>query len=199
MRTITLRTILYFLLLLTSAITLLSRPYVLEQVRAEQLDPLWILSGPCLFGLFFVLFVIDEISKARSGQKTSRLPFAPMVFGLVLLIFLLPSSFREYQARHTADVTTSAFFSDLLRSKDARVRALVMMASSCNLSVDDEWSSVIEKGLLDQDPMVQDAAKHAVQERFSMHFPDGSDGVEGAKAALKNWNDSFFIAKKSSK
>ena len=195
---ILLRTILYFSLLLTSATTLLTRPYLLEQVRLGDLHPWWILCGPILFAIFFVFYIIDEIYKANSTTLKSKVPCLSLVFCFTILLFLLPSTFREYRTRNTPQITSPDFLDGLLSSKDARVRSLVMLASSCSLHDNQHWSTWIEAGLSDNDPMVQEAAKFALGKRFGIHFSSDSS-IEDARNMLKNWNASFFAEKKSLK
>ncbi len=192
------RIILYFSLLTTSAITLLTRPYLLEQVRLGDLHPWWLLCGPILFAIFFVIYIIDEFYKANTSTQKSKVPFLSLIFGFTILLFLLPSTFREYRTRKTPKITSPAFLKDLLSSKDARVRSLVMLASSCVLHDNNDWTNWIETGLSDKDPMVQEAAKFALEKRIGIHFPSDVS-IEDAKNMLENWNVSFFAEKKSLK
>jgi hypothetical protein len=192
------RIILYFSLLITSAIALLTRPYLLVQVRLGDLHPWWLLCGPVLFAVFFAIYIIDEFYKSNASTTKSKVPFLSLIFGFTILLFLLPSTFREYRTRKTPKITSPAFLEDLLSSKDARVRSLVMLSSSCISHDNEHWTTWLESGLLDKDPMVQDAAKFALEKRIGIHFPSDAS-IEDVRNMLKNWNASFGAEKKSSK
>lgn len=179
-----LRLLLYFALLLTSTITLIARPYLIETIRDGQIDPMWILAGPILFTLFFITYMVDQI-------RRGKLAILSILFGLALMVFLFPTSFREYQARRTPTINTQAFFDTLLHSPDARIRTLVLMASSCQLNSNQDWAFFVEKGLSDSDPMVQEAAKQAISQKLGVQFSDDDAGLARAKNTLRDWSASL--------
>lgn len=184
----TFRTILYFSLLLTSAIILLGRPYLVEQIRMENITPGWIIAGPILFGILFLIYIFDEINRKKSGSTKPELPMRSFIFGLLILVFLLPSSLREYKTRQAAPINTLEFFKELLESKDARVRTLVMMSTTNQLKSKEQWAELIEIGLSDPDPMVQSAATIALEQRIGIQLGVGHS-VEEMKIILNDWKN----------
>ncbi len=172
-----LRVALYICLIATAGLTLVGGPYLMKLVREGSLAPIWILSAPILFGIFFLFFAMDEIFKTSKGNGAYKPMLAPLLFGVLLLAFLLPGRFREYEARKMPAVASYAFFKTLASSKDARVRALVMVAT-CALESPEEWMSLIRTGLADADPLVQDAARFAIRERAGMGIQDDTEPDE---------------------
>lgn len=179
-----LRVFLYISLISTGALSLLARPHLVAQVRAGLFPASWVLIGPGLFALFFLVFAIDEIFIRGPKKGKHRAGIVPLVFGALVIVFLLPSSFQEYRARRTADLGTPAFYYDLFKSKDARVRALVMVASSQIQGSTQDWVQLMNMGLSDPDPLVQASAVHQVADRMGAHLSEDSNGVEEAKALL---------------
>ena len=182
------RTILYFSLLLTSAVILLGRPYLVEQIRQENLNAGWIIAGPLLFGILFLIYIFDEINRRKNSPTKPGLPMRSFVFGLLILVFLLPSSLREYKTRHASQINTMEFLKELLESKDARVRTLVMMSTTSQLESKQQWAELIEKGLTDPDPMVQSAARIAIEQRIGVQL-DVGHSVEDMKIILNDWKN----------
>jgi len=186
----TFRTILYFSLLAVSAFTLLSRPYLLEQIRAEKIAAWWILTGPLLFGVLFLIYMIDELNRSKKQTHQSKHVLLTLIFGLIVLVFLLPSSFREYKTRTATQISSAKFLNELWLSKDARVRTLVIMAASCQIKTNQEWTKIIELGLSDLDPMVQNAAKIALQEHLGIEL-NHDHSLQDAKGLLEKWKNSL--------
>ncbi len=194
-----LRVALYVLLIITAAFALLARPYLLAEIRAEHFLPVWILVGPVLFGSIFLIFCIDEIFIRGPKKGRRKTSIVPMAFGALLLVLVLPSSFQEYKTRQIREVATPAFYKELLKSKDARVRALVMIASSCSVQSGNEWSEIMHKGLNDTDPLVQGAAIQEVASQLGVQLPSNDEGAKQALSLLATWNESYFAVKKSVK
>lgn len=189
------RTAFYVLVLISAVFALLSRPYILHEVRNNTLEPFWILLGPAVFGFFFISLLVTEVLYAQS-LKFRSLPLFPFIVGGVFLVVLAPSSFREYQARQTRHQNTSQYLTEMLKSQDARVRALVMMATSCSHGVDN-WTPILSQGLSDNDPLVQEAAKQAIMQQTGAQFHEGPLGLQEARDTLKQLGGSLFLDKKS--
>ena len=192
-----LRRVLYSALVLSAAMTLLSRTYILPSVRDGAVSPIWVLVFPAVFAALFIIFVADEIALARSGRPKRLLSIVPYAFGAVLLTLLLPTHIQEYRARKAAPIQSVGFYDDLFGSRDARTRALVMTAATCAALPASQWYRLMDKGLSDGDPLVRQAAKRSVGDRTGNRFAEGALGVDHAKKVLKSWHESIFVAKKN--
>ena len=58
----------------------------------------------------------------------------------------------------------------LLKSKDARIRALVLNAAICSDVSPNQLHQIIQQGLNDADPLVKEAAVKAVEKITGNHF-----------------------------
>jgi len=183
------------MLIASGAFTLLARPNIIEMVRVGKINSLFVLLGPALFALFLVFFALMGIfSKRRNRQPIS---IATTFFGALLLAIIVPESLREYNARQSPRVASYEFFKDFLHSQDARVRALLIMSASCTAKSSEEWLDILESGLADKDPLVQEAAKHVISDKMGLHLGSGPQGLQSARNMLETWNSADFVAHKS--
>lgn len=189
------RHLINLLLIASGAFTLLARPSIVELTRAEKLNSFFILLGPALFSFFLALFAISTFFASK--RKRRPVSAITLVFGALLLTIMIPESIREYNARKTPKIASFAFFKDLQHSQDARIRALLVLSASCTTNSDEDWSKIINKGLGDADPLVQEAAKYAISQKIGQPIAADAEGLEHAKNMLETWNSKDFMANKN--
>lgn len=178
--------------LASGATTLFARPAITEAVRQGRIDSLFVLLAPGLFAVFLTLFVITTgLFQKRLQPRMSLMAF---FFGALLLAVIVPETMREYNTRLTSGVASSAFFQDMLRSKDARVRALLVMSASCTTNSTDEWSQIIQVGLSDRDPLVREAAKYALDNRNIHHIKNDNDSLNENRGIVNTWEQRNSVA-----
>lgn len=189
------RATLYLLLIASGALTLLARPYIIQLIRSGEADALWILIGPLSFALLLVVFTVDNFMRQRQGPTKSGSSLIMPIFGILLLAILLPGSLREYKARNTPELSSFEFVESFLRYRDARVRALLMVSSSCIVPDPEKWRSLIDQGLKDPDPMVRQAAERALSNRLGIEIREHKNNDNDEKNVLKFWNHSKLVSK----
>jgi hypothetical protein len=172
---------LVLLLLLAVGAALFLQPLVVNWVRDEGGAAGFVLVAPALFTAVIVLFALD------TWRTAARLGFFPgrrllfLAFAAVLTGLLLPDTWLEFQVR-TAPAAAGGRDERLFRSKDARVRALVVEAAGRRA---DKAQAVplLTRALDDRDPMVRAAAVAVIAERSG----DATLDAAGARAALLSW------------
>lgn len=184
--------------LICSAIALLlARPYLIHAIRAHELIAEWLLVGPFIFLAFFLLDLAFELF----GQKTrpmAILDYVRVVFGVVVIALIFPSSLREYQVRQFSDPMALELIENFLEHKDARIRALAILASSRHKFGDKNLGALIHKGLLDKDPLVQQAAKLVIEDNFGIRLRNGAEGIHQAQSFIQNVDSSALLMRKGS-
>jgi len=178
------RIFLYFCIVAIAAATLISKPYLLTEIRLKHIESYWILVGPFIFSFLFLVFCVDEIFIRGRKKDHHKIAFIPIAFGALLLVSLLPTSLQEYKTRESSPIGSFSFHNELFHSKDARVRALVVISSSCSLHSDKEWTNLMEKALADQDPLVRQAAIQQISLRFATDLTLDEEGRQQASSLL---------------
>lgn len=180
-----LRRALLVLLVLSAAAALLVQPRVIAAVRTDSLDAAWLVVAPAIFALVVVLAALDTW---RTARRTGFF-WGPSVLLIALCVaflgLLLPSTFSEYRAR-TSPPAEGARMMALLKHKDPRVRALVMDAVGWRPGPREDAAPLLAVGLDDKDPLVAEAALHAVATKAGEPLA-GESGRARAHVLLAEW------------
>src|SRR5690606_4656802 len=123
------RALSYLGLVIVSVFIMFSRPYLLKLVRNQEVSPEWLLIGPCMFAILFLVFLGFEFYIKRSSAFTVS-DYIHIFFGFLIIALIFPSSILEYQVRKTPHPLSIELIENSLKSKDARMRALAILASS---------------------------------------------------------------------
>lgn len=105
-------------------------------------------------------------------------------FGLLIIVLLFPSSFREYRARRILDPMSVSLIEQFSKNKDAGIRTLAILAAGRHKINDPLLGALIHKALLDKDPLVQQAAKLVIEDNFGIRLKNGAEGIYQAQALL---------------
>lgn len=173
-------------LLVSAAIALFGQPLVVAEVRAERLPAAALLVTPLVFSLVVVLAALDAWRAARrrgyfSGRALVQLAFAAAFLGL-----LLPETLAEFRARTAPDFASADLLEQMIKSRDPRVRALVVENAGLRGSNDADVAHVLQLGLDDKEPRVREAARAAVEHRVGREL-SGPQGLETARATVRGW------------
>ena len=181
------RVVLLLVLVCAAAFALLGQPHLVSQVRAGSWLPETLFIAPALFSLFVLVTLADTLILARKRGFLSGRSLLQVGFALAVLAMLTPSAFFEYRARKTPQVNPSELLQQLVENRDARVRALVMEVAGYRLP-DAEMQDLLEKGLEDADPLVQEAAVRAISAASATPLEKG-DRFEKAREVLRQGRD----------
>ncbi|MBL93317.1 MAG: hypothetical protein CMH56_16075 [Myxococcales bacterium] len=158
------------MMVLSAVAVVFMRPILIRWVREEQMAPELLWAPAVVFFISLLLYVWTRAANNTSGsQKSAWLPFQ-VGFGLVILLLIIPGQLREYRARKTPETNTEMGMKSLLKSKDARIRALVLNAAVCSDVAPNQLHQIIQQGLQDADPLVQEAALKAVEKITGNRF-----------------------------
>jgi hypothetical protein len=180
-----LRRALLVLLVLSAAAALLVQPRVVAAVRTDTLDVAWLVVAPAIFALVVVLAALDTWRTARRTGFFRGPSVLLIALCVAFLGLLLPSTFSEYRAR-TSPPAEPARLMALLKHKDPRVRALVMDAVGWRPGPPEDAAPLLAVGLDDKDPLVSEAAVHAVANKAGEPLA-GAQGLERARALVTGW------------
>ena len=171
-------------LVIWAGVLLFSRSPLLKMVRDGELMPSWLFLGPAIFLVLFLLVLVLQFLKQQTHKKSLG-DFLPMLFGLTIIAMLFQSSFREYHARIVHIPLDISFLHDLSRSKDARIRALAILAAPRNNLSLEAFGSLIHQGLLDKDPLVQHAARMVIEDKLGIRLKNGDEGLFQAQELIR--------------
>ncbi len=177
-----LRTGLLVALMTAAAAALFARPMIVSQVHQSHLPPLALWAVPCLFAVVVVLVALHTWRTARrSGFFSGRLLMA-LCAALAFTGMLVPDAAQEYRTRSrgAGDNATVA----LMKSPDARVRAVVVELVGLRTTSNQDAAPLIEMALADGDVRVVQAALAATAHR---EHTDSDLTVEQAKAIVSAW------------
>ncbi|MFZ9886063.1 MAG: HEAT repeat domain-containing protein [Myxococcota bacterium] len=172
-----LRALLLVSLLAAAAFALLGHPSIVASVRAGRLAPEWLSLGPVLYLCFVVVATIDAVHAAKRRGHWNGRSLLQVLLALGFVAFLVPQAYGEYRARKAPPTTSSRLVAELVRHRDARVRAMAIDLAGYRAPLD-ELREVLLPALADRDPMVRQAALEAFQRRY-----DARD-IRDAGAAL---------------
>lgn len=182
-------------LIIVAVLLLLTRPYLVTAIRANVYSPVWLLVGPFLFlGLFLTFLTLEFFSKKRLLMSASD--YLRALFGILVIALLFPSSFREYRVRKFPDPMRVGLIEQFSTATDARIRALAMLASSRHNFHDKTIGALLHKGLLDKDPLVQQAAKLVIEDNFGIRLKNGAEGIHQAQSLIRDVGPEALLMKK---
>jgi peptidoglycan/LPS O-acetylase OafA/YrhL len=158
------RILLFVVLAVAAAVILFVQPQVTSRVREGDLAKEWLALGPGLLVAAFIAALLEVVRSARRRSRAWGKGFVQLGFAGLVFAFVATQSVFEYRARAAPPATSAELLEKLARSRDARVRALVMEVagarpSSANLD------ALLELGAKDKDPMVRAAAARARAQR----------------------------------
>lgn len=164
---------------------LLLQPKVVEAVRAERIDPAWLIAAPAVFALVVILAALDTWRSARRSGHFRGPSVVAIAAAIAFLGLLLPGAFSEYRTR-TSPEDAMARDLELLAHRDPRVRALVMEVLAYRPVPPEQVGEGLKRGLADPDPLVVDAAVHAVAHRAGVAL-EGADAAARAAQIVASW------------
>jgi hypothetical protein len=171
-------------LVICAAAFLFTRPFLIKAIREEVLAKEWLLVGPIIFLLLFLTFIVWEFFSRKNFF--SMFDYIKALFGVLVVILSFPSSLREYQVRKAANPVGIEFVTSYAANKDARIRALAILASSRHKFHEPAIGALIRQALLDKDPLVQQAAKLVIEDNFGIRLKNGVDGINQVNLLIKN-------------
>jgi hypothetical protein len=158
------RVSLLVLLVASAAAALLLQPRIIVAVRSGGLTPEWLLVTPGIFSLVVFASAVETALGARRRGYLSGRALLQLGFVVAFVAFLLPRAWSEYRARKAPPVASAQLLESLAKSRDARVRAVVMDLAGFRGQTGDV-AEVLERGLNDRDPMVRATARGSVSRR----------------------------------
>lgn len=192
-----LKLVVYFSMIFCAAIILLTRPYLVSAIRDAYLSPFWVFLGPLLFLVLFIGFLVLQ-SMEKSALPITLVDLVPFFFGIGLSVMLLHAAYLEYNARTLKKPLDIDFVAQFTSHKDARIRALAILALSASQFDDHNSSSLIHRALLDKDPIVQQAAKLVIEENLGIRFKNGAEGTKQAQDLMLETYPSALLTRKGS-
>jgi hypothetical protein len=127
--------------------------------------------------LVVALTALDVWRAWRSGRAANL----GWLFVTVSFVGVLaPQTWSEYRTRTGPPPSSAAHYQRLLKSSDARVRALVMEAIGYSPRPNAEVATVLRAGLDDADPLVREMARQALAHRVGHELTEAD-----ARAAAK--------------
>lgn len=190
-----LRLILHILLIIFAAIFLLMRTNIINTVRDNEYSPSWLFLGPGIFTALFLLLLAENVY-AKKIRLNNFNDLLPIFFGLMVIATLFSSFTNEYRARIAKNIIGVDFIKSFLDHQDARIRALAMLAVSSHNFFDTEAIGLIHSGLLDKDPLVQDAAKLVIENNLGIRFKNGTEGTGQAQKIMRDTAPSALLMRK---
>lgn len=172
-------------LLVSAGAALLAQPRVVEAVRADRLDPTWLAAAPAVFALVVVLAALDAWRGARRRGHFRGPSVVAVAAAIAFLGLLVPGAFSEYRTR-TSPGDVVARDLALLGHRDPRVRALVMEVLAYRPVAAGQVKDALGRGLADPDPLVVEAAVHAVSHRAGVAL-EGPDAPARAAQIVASW------------
>lgn len=192
-----LKLVIYFSMIVSAATILLIRPYLVENVREATISPHWLLLGPLVFLALFVVFLLVQFA-GKSGSTITLVDLLPVFVGIMVILLLFPPSLMEYRVRVSRKPIDIDFVEGFISDKDARIRALAVMALAGSQFDDRSTSSLIHRALLDKDPVVQQAAKLVIEENLGIRFKNGAEGTKQAQDLMLETYPSALLTRKGS-
>lgn len=179
-----------------ATVLVISRPYLVNAVRTEKVDAFWLLLGPGIFSALFLMHLLCEYFMKEHAPWTLA-DFFRMFFGFLIIALIFPSSLREYRIRKLPNLgpeTLEIFFN----SDDPRIRALTVLAASRDNFDNNVLGALIHKGLLDKDPLVQQAAKLVIEDNFAIRLRNGAAGNHQAQSIKQDVGPSALLMRERS-
>jgi hypothetical protein len=171
-------------LLVAGVLFVFVAPEVVAAARDGVLAPALVFLSPAAFGVALLLALLDGVLGFRGrGFLSVRSLLEVAALGLVMAL-VTRGAYREYRTRKAPPLTSLDTLEQLVRSKDAQVRALVVELAGHRERPAAGLLDVIERGLSDQDPRVRLAAEAALERRAG-HEIDDEDRAAAIRALLE--------------
>jgi len=183
-------------LMLVAIVMLLSRPYLIEAIRSQKYSAEWLLFLPTLFSFLFIASLVVDFFGPEKGRFLMH-DYLRIVFAIFIILMSVPASLREYKARKIHAPISMDLIMEFTNDKDARLRALAILASIKH-SDDSKFLSLIRKGLLDKDPLVRQAALSVIEENFGIQLTSDVLGINQAQVLLQGVSSQTLLMKKGS-
>ncbi len=173
---LTLRVVLYLALALSALVTMAALPPIQRRVEAGQLHPMWLLAPSGFFGLFLAIYLADRILLLRYRNYPAGRALFQIVFGLLFLVLLLPSSVREYRSVLQTRPPKQSLQA-LMKHSDARVRAVAFELAG-RRPESRRYLSALGAGLNDRAEPAQTAAQDALMRITGQRFSTDKQGQQ---------------------
>lgn len=161
------RLVLQLCLIIAAAVMLLVRPHLVSAIRHNEVAAFWLLILPSLFLIIFLLLMAFDFF-AKASSERAAIDYIQLAFGVFIIMQTFPPSLREYQVRRLPDVASIELIEKFAQNKDASLRALAILALSRHNLNNKNVGALIHRGLLDKDPLVQQAAKLVIEDNFGL-------------------------------
>jgi len=135
-----------------------------------------------------VLLLLTQRAALRWWQFL--LSLALIVFITVILVSR-PFSFHKH-----ADPMSIELIEKFAKDKDAKIRALAILALSRHKINDPMSGALIHQALLDKDPLVQKAAKLVIEDNFGIQLKSGAEGIHQAHELINDVGSAALLIKK---
>jgi hypothetical protein len=191
------RLIIQLNLIIVATSLLLSRPSLIKAIRNEQFTAEWLHVGRTIFLVLFLLHQFVEFL-ARKTESLVAIDYIQIAFGLLVIALSFPSSLREYKTRRLPDPENISLVEKFATSKDGSIRALAMLAASRYGFNNPSVGALIHAGLLDKDPLVQQAAKLVIEDNFGIRLGNDAEGIHQAQTFIQDVSSSASLLRKGS-
>jgi len=182
-------------LILTATTVLLSRPYLLKAIRVNEVAPEWLFLGPSIFLLLFVAYLVLEWTTRRT--RLLLVDYIHICFGLMVIALIFPSSVREYSVRKLPEPMSLELLQKFSTHKDARIRVLALMAASSHID-NKSLGALLHQGLVDKDPLVQQAAKLVIEKNFGITIGNDAQGLHQVQSIIDDADPRALLLGKGS-
>jgi len=179
-RSRTARVVVLFCVLVTGAFILVGQESIVAGVRAGTSSTETLLYAPAVFVALAALVGLDALLSAWRRRFFSGRAILQVIAALVLASYVGTSAWREYMARREPALVTTDGLHSLLRSPDARVRALVVEVAARRDRADPALIAILRAGLDDKDPLVW---RTVLATRFADAHLDQNDEESARKQA----------------
>jgi hypothetical protein len=170
-----LRIALYVLLVLSAASAMFLEEALAGAVARGAISPLWLFTAIGVYGLFYVVYVVDRLLLVKWRRYPAGKAFFQIAFGLVLGLVLLPSTIRDYAARPTG-------IERLLAHGDPDVRLVAVEALYLRGPTPEHVALALERRN-DRDSRVSQAARRVLS-RWANRPESDTSGIDAWAAAL---------------
>ncbi len=183
-------------LIIAALVVLFARPILVQAVREQEFPAEWLLVGPSIFLALFLLHMATEIFSKRFS--ITAFDYIQIAFGIAVVFLSFPSSLREYRVRRLPDATSIGLVEKFSQNKDASIRALAILAVARHNLNNQRVGALIHRGLLDKDPLVQQAAKLVIEENFGIRLGNGAEGIHQAQTFIQDVGSEASLMRKGS-
>jgi drug/metabolite transporter superfamily protein YnfA len=173
--------ILHYILIIFAALLLVFSPYLEEAIKSQNRSFLWLLIGPAIFSALFAITIFIEF---LSKQKvfSSAYDYIFVLFGVLMIAMLIPKV-GERRPHNGSLSINEDLINQFYEHHDPRIRALAVLASASLKSTNSDLGALIHRGLLDKDPLVQQAAKLVIENNFELESKRSEDNPHSVSSS----------------